>query len=122
MSKKQPYILTILLSFVLLAAPFKSLGETTEGENSATVQASISGCPILPNNNIWNTPVDTLPLDSNSNLYIDTIGANTSVHADFGSGLWDGGPIGIPYIFGPPSKIVIYISLLGWCKSCFLSH
>jgi len=112
MSKKQPYILTILLSFVLLAAPFKSLGETTEGENSATVQASISGCPILPNNNIWNTPVDTLPVDSNSNLYIDTIGANTSVHADFGSGLWDGGPIGIPYTTVPGTQEKVNVSFL----------
>ena len=29
--------------------------------------------------------------------YVNTIGAARGVHTDFGAGLWDGGPIGIPY-------------------------
>jgi hypothetical protein len=33
---------------------------------------------------------------ANSATIIDSIGAGTGLHADFGSGLWDGGPIGIP--------------------------
>jgi len=33
----------------------------------------------------------------NSQSYITTVGAGKGLHADFGSGLWDGGPIGIPY-------------------------
>ncbi len=61
----------------------------------------LSGCPILPANNIWNAPINTLPVDANSAAYIATIGADTGLHADFGSGLWDGGPIGIPYIVVP---------------------
>ncbi|MFH2122125.1 MAG: hypothetical protein ABIJ50_01375 [Pseudomonadota bacterium] len=58
---------------------------------------TIAGCSIFPVNNIWNTPVDTLPIDPNSAAYINTIGAGTPFHADFGSGLWNNGPIGIPY-------------------------
>ncbi len=42
--------------------------------------------------------MDNLPVDANSNAYITTIGAATGLHPDFGSGLWDGGPIGIPYM------------------------
>ncbi len=57
----------------------------------------LSGCPLLPANNIWNTPIDLLPVDTNSAAYIATIGVDTGLHADFGSGIWDGGPIGIPY-------------------------
>jgi len=57
----------------------------------------LAGCPVFPSNNIWNHRVDTLPLDSNSAAYISTIGANNHLHADFGSGEWEGGPIGIPY-------------------------
>lgn len=53
---------------------------------------------VFPADNIWNTPVDTLPLDPNSTLYVNTIGAGDYVHPDFGSGLWDGGPIGIPFV------------------------
>jgi hypothetical protein len=33
---------------------------------------------------------------ANSDEIVSSIGANGSVHADFGSGLWEGAPIGIP--------------------------
>ncbi|UCD77622.1 MAG: hypothetical protein JSW26_19700 [Desulfobacterales bacterium] len=58
---------------------------------------NLEGCPIFPADNLWNTPVDDLPVDSSSNAYIATIGANRGLHPDFGSGTWAGGPIGIPY-------------------------
>jgi uncharacterized protein (TIGR03437 family) len=59
---------------------------------------TVGNCPTFPSDNIWNIAVDGLPLDANSSAYVATIGASSHVHADFGSGLWDGGPIGIPYI------------------------
>jgi hypothetical protein len=58
----------------------------------------IGGCPVLPADNIWNTPVDKLPVHASSATFVNTIGATAGMHADFGSGLWDGGPIGIPFI------------------------
>ena len=64
----------------------------------AYAQQTIGGCSILPANNIWNTPIDTLPVLSNSTAMVNTIGASRGFHADFGSGTWDGGPIGIPFI------------------------
>jgi len=64
----------------------------------------IAGCAVFPADNIWNTPVDTLPVDANSAAYVTTIGASTSVHPDFGSGLWEGGPIGIPYVTVPGTQ------------------
>jgi hypothetical protein len=73
-------------------------------------KSSISGCPIFPSNNIWNTPVDTLPVAANSAQYVNTIGANDNVHADFGSGLWDGGPIGIPFTTVPGSQPKVNVS------------
>ena len=65
---------------------------------AAEAQQVIGGCLVLPANNIWNTPIDTLPVLSNSSSMVTTIGASTGFHADFGAGLWDGGPIGIPFI------------------------
>jgi len=53
-------------------------------------------CPLFPATNVWNKPVNHLPLRSNSRTIVKAIGAPLPVHADFGSGLWDGGPIGIP--------------------------
>ena len=54
------------------------------------------GCPLFPETNVWNKPVAKLPLRSNSRKIIRAIGARLPVHADFGSGLWEGAPIGIP--------------------------
>ena len=53
-------------------------------------------CPIFPRTNAWNQRVDRLPVARNSAEIVAAIGAERSVHADFGSGLWNGGPIGIP--------------------------
>jgi PKD repeat protein len=62
------------------------------------VQASdIGGVQVFPADHIWNVPVDQLPVDSRSADYISTIGSTKYLHPDFGSGLYDGGPIGIPY-------------------------
>jgi hypothetical protein len=58
---------------------------------------TLAGCPMLPSDNIWNTPVDSLPVASQSSTYVNAIGATKYTHADFGSGIWDGFPIGIPY-------------------------
>lgn len=57
----------------------------------------LGGCVIFPENNIWNAPVDNLPVHARSDQWINSIGRSTGFHMDFGSGTWDGGPIGIPY-------------------------
>jgi hypothetical protein len=53
-------------------------------------------CTIFPASNPWNERVDTLPVAASSQQVLATIGLSTGLHPDFGSGLWDGGPIGIP--------------------------
>jgi hypothetical protein len=54
-------------------------------------------CPILPASNPFHQRVDGLPVAADSATLIDSIGADASAKADFGSGTYDGGPIGIPY-------------------------
>jgi hypothetical protein len=58
---------------------------------------SAPGCPIFPKTNPWNRRVDKLPVAPNSAALIASISLDTGLHADFGSGLWDGGRIGIPF-------------------------
>lgn len=53
-------------------------------------------CPVFPKSNPWNQRVDSLPAAANSTQIVNSIGAGTGLHADFGSGLWEGAPIGIP--------------------------
>lgn len=56
------------------------------------------GVSVFPADSIWNTPIDSLPVDPNSDAYIATMGPDTGFHPDFGSGLWEGAPMGIPYV------------------------
>ena len=66
--------------------------------NTVGPGSSIADCPSFPNDNYWHADVSGLPRHPNSDAYVASIGAASGLKADFGSGLWDGGPIGIPFI------------------------
>jgi hypothetical protein len=52
--------------------------------------------PLFPADHALNMPIDNLPVHSNSTNLINTIGANTGLHPDFGT-TWENSPMGIPY-------------------------
>jgi hypothetical protein len=85
-------------AFAVLAAA----GLAAAGPASAA--PTIAGCPVFPDDNVWNTRVDTLPVHPRSADYIATIGADVGLHPDFGSGTFDGGPIGIPVTLVPATQ------------------
>jgi hypothetical protein len=68
------------------------------GGAAAPAAPTIAACPVFPATNVWNKPVDKLPVARDSAAIIGSIGLDAAVHADFGSGLWDGVRIGIPYV------------------------
>lgn len=76
----------------------------------SVMSAEVAGCPFFPDDNIWNTSIDNLPKASNSDAYINTIGAGTGLHPDFGSGTWNGGPIGIPYVEVPGTQPLVPVT------------
>ena len=86
-------LLTIL---IVAIAPHQTTQATTRLPTIG--EPVIDGCTIFPDDNIWNVRVDRLPRDLHSDAYVRTIGLDTHSHADFGSGIWNGGPIGIPYV------------------------
>ena len=55
-------------------------------------------CPIFPASSHWNQRVDRLAVHPRSDAIVAAIGRAENAHADFGSGRWEGGPIGIPYV------------------------
>lgn len=65
---------------------------------------AIGACPMLPADNIWNARVDSLPVHARSAAYLSSIGLSTGLKADFGSGTWNGGPIGIPFTTVPATQ------------------
>lgn len=100
------------LAFLLIVATYNGRGFSLPARAQAVLGAppSIAGCAIFPADNIWNVRVDDLPRDPNSDAYLQTIGLNEHAHADFGSGLWDGGPIGIPYVTVASDQPVVTVS------------
>jgi hypothetical protein len=68
---------------------------------------------MLPANNIWNSRVDGLPVDARSAAYIASIGAGVGLHPDFGSGLYEGQPFGIPFVRVPAGQPKVGVSFTG---------
>ncbi|MEO8136539.1 MAG: hypothetical protein ABI831_21505, partial [Betaproteobacteria bacterium] len=77
--------------------------------NHAGAAAIVSGCPMFPADNIWNTAIETAPLDPNSATYVATIGAAVQLHPDFGT-VYNGAPNGIPYITVPGTQPLVPIT------------
>ena len=61
---------------------------------AASAPPSIGGCQIFPGNSHWNTPVDTLPVRSDSQTILNQYGT-AKLHLDFGNVLADN--FGIPF-------------------------
>lgn len=57
--------------------------------------------------------MDTLPLDPRSAAYVASIG-NAGLHADFGAGLYEGRPIGIPFVSVPASQPLVAIEFIDY--------
>jgi len=54
-------------------------------------------CRVFPADHVWNVRVDHLPVHPRSDAYVDVIGRDAPLHPDFGPGLWDDRPMGIPF-------------------------
>jgi len=60
-------------------------------------KAKLEEITIFPSDNPINRNISQDPVDSRSDAIIALIGS-PGLKADFGSGLWEGAPIGIPFI------------------------
>lgn len=80
------------------AAPKPTGDNGTGGGVSCTAtKAGAENISIFPADNPWNKDISTAPVDPYNTQIIAGI-ATPPIKADFGSGLWNGAPIGIPYV------------------------
>jgi hypothetical protein len=77
---------------------------------------TLGGCPLFPSDNVWNVPVDELPVHPMSTTWIAAMGAETTLHPDFGAN-WNGGPFGIPYDLVPQNASRVPVELGYWDES-----
>lgn len=85
-----------LLLALLVAAVTVGAAAPAALSAQAPVAPSIAGCPVMGARSVWNQRVDRAPVARDSAALVRSIGLGARFHADFGSGTWDGGPIGIP--------------------------
>ena len=86
-----------LAAAAVLAAMAVAAIVVLPGDGDAQRLPNAAGCPILPKSHAFNQRVDDLPTAANSQTLVSAIGNADELHADFGSGTYAGGPIGIPY-------------------------
>lgn len=64
--------------------------------NITTRVPGANGCPMFPANNVWNTDISRLPIDSHSATWMRAMdSSDLNLHPDFGPS--GGYPYGIPY-------------------------
>ena len=72
-------------------------GGNSGGTTCSATKAAAENIQIFPADNPWNMDISASPVDPYNTQIIAAIAA-PAVKADFGSGLWQGAPIGIPYV------------------------
>jgi hypothetical protein len=93
-----------------IAAPLAAQNGACAGMTPGQL-SSLNGFVPFPASNLWNTDISTMAVDPNSNNFINYIGAAKPFHPDFGSGLYNGTSIGIPYqvVTGAQAKVTIQL-------------
>lgn len=99
----QRFLLCAGLGFLILLVVESRHQPSTAVLDDAVVRAgaappggpTLDGCPVLPADNVWNTPIDKLPRDPNSDKYIATMGPERKLHPDFGADPANGIPFAL---------------------------
>ncbi len=106
-----------LLAFVRCSKKVSGPGTQPPNSKDSTVNTSnpcaansqdILAMTIFPSDNSWNQDISVVTVDANSTQILNAY-ASAGVKADFGSGLWENAPIGIPFVVvcGEQQKVPI---------------
>lgn len=88
-------------------------GEKKESERYG-IGASLDGFRPFPDDDPWNQKVTDAKVDPNSDKMLAYIGLDGRLHPDFGSGTWNGAPIGIPYIVVPGDQPHVEVEFVAY--------
>lgn len=103
------HILKVFCALIITFAGFSRCKDTIiKPTCSNPTKLQLETIQIYPTSDPINTDISKNLVDPNSASIMANIG-NPSLHPDFGSGLWNGAPIGIPYsvVCGNQAKVPI---------------
>ncbi len=101
--------LLLLLAYYFLVVWIASCSKKTDanggggnnggnnGNFCSPTKTAAENISFFPLNNDWNKDISQSPVDPYNDGIIAQF-ATTGLHPDFGSGTWNGAPIGIPYV------------------------
>ncbi len=90
----------LLLAGLAVVVAMIGCGAARAASATADSQGTLPGtsCPMFPADNVWNTPVTGLPVDTHSSTWLAHMDAgSTFLHPDYGPGGGASGPYGIPW-------------------------
>ena len=79
------------------------------GPGDSAVAAGEPSCAVFPADNPWNTDISAYPVHPRSDAFVNSVGRTERLHPDFGT-VWNGAPIGIPYVIVPGSQPKVPVS------------
>ena len=102
---------TLAVAALVVATAAVALGQPSQAAPVAGAPVpGASGCPVFPADSFWHADVSALPVHAQSSAWVTSVGATAKLKADYGSGTWDGGPIGIPYTVVPGTQPRVPVS------------
>jgi hypothetical protein len=103
-----------ILAFLLVQCSHKTTNNPPDDSITCIItdKTKLEDITIFPSDNPLNRNISQDPVDSRSDAIIALIGS-PGLKADFGSGLWEGAPIGIPFILVCNSQSDIQVTFRG---------
>jgi hypothetical protein len=128
LTKKSLAALTALLALALAGCGGAGFSQTSSGGGTGGTGTqnlacnpmslgqggSLNGFRPFTGNNLWNQEISNAPVDPNSSAIINFIGSSIGLHADFGSGQYQGSDIGIPYLVVDGNQSLMAISFTAY--------
>ncbi len=87
-------------------------GNPDDGSSEVALSAA-EDITLFPNDHPLNLDISNSPVDPNSMAILQNIGLDNHLFADFGSGLYQGSPIGIPYVAVDGNQPLVPITFRG---------
>src|SRR5439155_20285414 len=94
-------MLTALRFFIVCGVLAAVAFVASQGDGA--VAAGEPSCAVFPGDNPWNTDISSYPVHPQSDAFVNSVGRTDHLHPDFGT-VWNGAPIGIPYVIVPGSQ------------------
>jgi hypothetical protein len=87
----------ILVAAACAVPPFADLARAQPRGIALGANASLGARRLLPDDSPWHEDISKSPIDPRSEKILARVGLNKNLKADFGT-VWEGAPIGIPYV------------------------